>query len=272
MLECVINVSEGRDDALLRSLSSSVATSLIDLHADKYHNRSVFTLAGMRVIEDAIALTYSAVTSLNLEQHSGAHPRIGVVDVVPFVPLGASGLEYPLQLEEALSARNQFASIVSANLDLPCFLYGPERSLPDIRRSAFGLLQPDFGPHQPNLHAGACCVGARGALIAYNVNITGVSHDETKSIAGRIRMPGLRSLGFDLNGNMQISCNITDPLRLGIDVVYDIISNEVARSGGKIRDAELVGLVPKIVYDNIDPSRRELLGLSASSTIESRLA
>ena len=271
MLECVVNISEGRDRALLTSLASNAGESLLDVHSDAYHNRSVFTLAGLSVVDDAIELTAAAVATLDLQRHGGAHPRLGIVDVVPFVPLGIAGLKDPPDLDEALSARDRFARIAGARFELPCFLYGPERSLPMIRRAAFIELAPDFGPSQPNPRTGACCVGARGALIAYNVNVDGLDLTTTRSIARHIRRPGVRALGFDLDGNMQISCNLTEPIRFGIAAAYDLIEFEVQKHNGTVRNAELVGLVPSAVFDATPPARRELLGLGPSATIESRI-
>jgi len=271
MLECVINVSEGRDVALIEHLGRSASSSLLDIHSDIYHNRSVFTLAGSTVLSDAISLTRLAIDQLDLGLHQGVHPRVGIVDVVPFIPLGDDGLVHPVQLGEALRARDQFARIVGEELALPCFLYGPERSLPDIRTSAFSQFDPDFGPKTPHPRAGACCVGARGALIAYNVNIDGVDSKMTKLIAKNVRRRELRTLGLELGETLQVSCNLVDPIALGIEKTYDLIAEQVRELGGKIRGCELVGLLPARVLNEVARDRWEMLGLSEEATIESRL-
>ena len=271
MLECVINVSEGRDVRLIEHFGSRAGSSLLDIHSDIHHNRSVFTLGGATVLSDALALTRSAVDKLDLGVHRGAHPRVGVVDVVPFVPLGDDGFAHPLNLEEAILARDQFARTVGKELALPCFLYGPERTLPAIRRSAFVDLVPDFGPMVPHPSAGACCVGARGALIAYNVNISGVDIATTKHIATLVRSPRLRTLGFALGETLQVSCNLVDPAALGIEQAYDLIAVQVLRLGGAIQHGELVGLVPEQALNAVPRDRWEALGLSREATIEFRL-
>lgn len=271
MLECVINVSEGRDSALIEQLRTGAGSSLLDIHSDIHHNRSVFTLAGSSVLSDAVALTRLAVESLDLGLHQGVHPRVGIVDVVPFAPLGDDGLVHPLKLHEALRARDRFAQIVSEELALPCFVYGPERSLPDIRKSAFLQLDPDFGPTTPHPQAGACCVGARGALIAYNVNVSGLDIKTTKLIAKNARRKELRALGLELGEILQVSCNLVDPIALGIEKAYDLIAEQVHGLGGQIQGCELVGLVPLRVLNEVARDRWEMLGLSCEDTIESRL-
>lgn len=271
MLECVINISEGRDHHVLDQLSTRVNRSLLDVHRDAHHNRSVFTLAGSDVQDDAIELTRLAVALLDVNLHQGAHPRLGVVDVVPFVPLGDAGLLHPLQLDEAVRARDHFAEVVSRELGVPCFLYGPHRSLPEIRKHAFVSISPDFGPKTPHKHAGACCVGARGVLIAYNVNVSGIDLSTTRFAAKTVRRRELRTLGLDLAGTMQVSCNLIDPLTYGIEAAYDAIANEIQSLGGSVVGTELVGLIPKRVLDAVHPSRWERLGIDESKTIEARM-
>ena len=163
VLECVINVSEGRDEAIIDGLRTVAGRSLLDLHRDARHNRAVLTLAGSDVESAARSVTSLGVTTIDLRTHAGAHPRLGAVDVVPFVPL------FDTNMKEAVAARDRFASWAANELGVPCFLYGPERSLPDVRRSAFRSLAPDVGPAEPHPAAGAICAGARPVLIAYNL-------------------------------------------------------------------------------------------------------
>jgi glutamate formiminotransferase len=271
VLECVVNISEGRDRQLFTRLARSCGASLLDVHSDGHHNRSVFTLAGPQVVENTIELTREAIELIDLNDHLGAHPRIGVVDVVPFVPIGPVGYRHPIDLREALEARDQFAHAVSESLALPCFLYGPERSLPEIRRTAFRTLPPDLGPSEPHPSAGACCVGARGVLVAYNVNIAGVDLATTRTIASEVRSTELRTLGFDLGGTMQVSCNLIDPGLFGVEAAYDCIAAAVEKHHGEIHNAELVGLLPAALLEEVDRSRWKELGLNEGSTIESRL-
>jgi glutamate formiminotransferase / 5-formyltetrahydrofolate cyclo-ligase len=273
VLECVLNISEGADDVVLDALSGAAGAELLDRHADPDHNRSVFTLAGDEVEAAARRLTRLAVASLDLRQHRGVHPRLGVVDVVPFVPLDGTGA--PMfeggDLHEALAARDLFANWAAQELALPCFCYGPERSLPEIRRRAFVDLSPDTGPHQPHPSAGACCVGARPALVAYNLWLDSADLHKAKSVAGAVRRPGLRTLGLAVSGVTQVSCNLTDPLHLGPAQAYDLVAEAAARADAGVTRAELVGLAPGAVVEAVAPERREQLDLSAERTVEARL-
>jgi glutamate formiminotransferase len=187
VLECVINVSEGRDADALARLREACSDALLDVHTDVDHNRSVFTLAGWDVLDAARALTRCAVATLDLRRHTGVHPRIGVVDVVPFVPL------FDATIADAIAVRNRFAVWAAESLHVPCFLYGPERALPDVRREAFtDALAPDVGPPVPDPSAGAIAVGARPVLIAYNVWLAdGTGLDVARRIARDVRRPGV---------------------------------------------------------------------------------
>jgi glutamate formiminotransferase len=270
-LECVVNVSEGADRSRLSALIEAAGDSLVDLHVDAHHNRSVFTLLGDDLFAATRSLATTAVAILDLTSHRGVHPRLGVLDVVPFVPLGDDGLVVPPRLDAALAARDAFANFLATDLALPCFLYGPERTLPEIRRRAFVALAPDLGPRAPHPTAGACCVGARGALIAYNVVLADADLDLGRTIAATLRRPEVRSLAFDLAGAVQISCNLVAPLVVGPAQVYDEIARLADDAGARIASAELVGLLPARVLDAIAPVRHGTLGLSPDQTIESTL-
>ena len=210
--------------------------------------------------EAARAVATEAVRRLDLGQHAGAHPRLGVVDVVPFVPLEGS------TLADALAARDRFARWAAVELGLPCFLYGPERSLPDVRRTAFTGLVPDLGPPVAHPTAGAVCVGARPVLVAYNVWLSG-DPAEARRVAVAVRGPRLRALGLDVGGRAQVSMNLVDPEVLGPDRAYDAVAALAPVAG-----AELVGLLPATVLDRVPPGRWAELGLDRARTIEARLA
>ncbi len=267
MLECVVNVSEGTRTDLVQAVAASAGEALIDLHSDPWHNRSVLTLAGPEVVEAARAVASSAVELLHLSEHSGAHPRLGVVDVVPFAPiLDAPAAAGAVELSEATRERDRFARWAARALCLPCFLYGPERSLPELRKGAFRTIAPDTGPRRPHPSAGAACVGARGPLVAYNLWLEGGDSRLAKAIARSIRRPGLRALGLDLGGRAQVSCNVVDPALVGIGAVYDEVRRRAA-----VERPELVGLLPSWVLE-AEPRRRWAeLGLSEDRTIEARL-
>lgn len=257
MLECVVNVSEGKDSARLADLAALVGPDLLDVHTDADHHRSVFTMVGTQAPR---TLARAAVQSLDLGPHEGVHPRVGVVDVVPFVALE------PTTFEAALDARDEFARFAAGELGVPCFLYGPERSLPEVRRRAFRDLTPDVGPSEPHPTAGAMCVGARDLLVAYNIWLAGDSIDLARTIAREIRSAEVRALALQVGAFTQVSMNLIDPLRVGPATVYDFVA---ARA--PVVRAELVGLVPARVLAPIARGRWAELDLSAERTIESRV-
>ncbi len=260
VLECVVNVSEGSDQQILSELSTSCNESLLDVHSDAHHNRSVFTLAGNDVTQSVRALTREAVRLLDINQHIGVHPRLGVVDVVPFVPLVGS------TPEDAIAARNSFAKWLANELHVPAFIYGDERSLPDVRRHAFKSLTPDCGPQKPHPTAGATAVGARPFLIAYNLWLQDDDLGHAKEIASAVRTRGLRTLALQVGNNVQVSCNLIEPDYLGPDVAWDAVAahTEIAR-------AELVGLIPEASLNRIDHTRWTQLDIGVDRTIEARL-
>lgn len=261
VLECVANVSEGRDAAAVAAIGAAAGNRLLDVHSDFHHHRSVFTLAGPGVEEAVRGLAEEAVARLDLRHHEGAHPRIGVLDVVPFVPL-AGAVD-----SDALAARDRFAAWAADELGLPCFLFGPERTLPEVRRGAFVTLAPDLGPARPHLRAGAAAVGARGLLVAYNLWLApGVGLDQAREVARGIRGPGIRALGLAVGQGVQVSCNLTEPSTVPPDVAYDAVATLVP-----VARAELVGLVPANVLSAVPGHRWRELDLDESRTIEARL-
>lgn len=266
MLECVINVSEGRNTGLVSRIAASVTNSparqLLDIHSDADHNRSVFTLVG---VDAPRALTRRCVELLDISAHDGVHPRLGVVDVVPFVALGGSSHH------DALVARNDFASWAADELHLPVFLYGPERTLPDIRRDAWTTLSPDHGPNVPHPTAGAVCVGVRPVLIAYNVLLASSDLATARRIATRVRRPGLRTLAFAVGGAVQVSMNLVDAEQISISAAYDAVATEAAVAGIRIEKAELVGLLTERHLLMNEPNRWEQLDIGLDRTVESRL-
>jgi len=257
VLECVVNISEGRRQALVAAIAASAGADLLDVHTDPDHNRSVLTLVGD---EAPRAVTIEAVARLDLRTHEGAHPRFGVVDVVPFAPLLGS------TLADASEARDAFARWAALTLDLPCFLYGPERDLPTVRRRAFVDLAPDVGPAEPHATAGAVAVGARLPLVAYNLWVD-APLAQARDIARALRGPGVRALAFDLASGVQVSCNLVDPDRFGPAQAFDAVA-----AGARVTRAELVGLVPASVLRSVPAHRWTELDLSEDRTIEARLA
>ena len=278
LTECVINISEGRDVDVIRDIADQAEATLLDVHTDPEHHRSVLTLGGQRdsIEEAARSVISTAVRRIDLGDHQGVHPRMGVVDVVPFVPLGPTG-----RIDTAIDARNRLAAWAGSDLELPCFLYGPERSLPDVRREAFRTLDPDTGPSTPHPTAGATAVGARPLLVAYNIWITVSEGSEfdtagavglARGIASSIRSPSVRSLGLAVGSGAQVSCNLIEPHATDVATLFDTVSHLVDEAGGDVERAELVGLVPRELLTGVPSHRWAELDLSEEKTIEGRLA
>ncbi len=290
-LECVVNVSEGRDEVLLGKLIEQIDNVLLDLHRDPSHHRCVITLGGRDTdVEAAVrSVTRRAVDLLDLGAHRGAHPRFGVVDVVPFVPfapqitpggLGPSSSTPSTadpDLGPAVAAHDRFASWAGTEFGLPCFLYGPlpdggERTLPEVRRMAYAGLRPDVGPNRPDPHAGSVAVGARQALVAYNMWVAGGDAELVRQVAAAIRGPHVRALGLELDGSFQVSCNLVVPQVIGPAQIYDQVAALLEARAASIERAELVGLAPLSVIHEIDEARWRQLDVSPAASVESRMA
>lgn len=271
LLECVVNLSEGRRDDVIARLAATAGPSLLDVHSDRHHHRSVLTLGGPDVEDAARAVAVRAVDELDITDHRGVHPRLGVVDVVPFVPLGGT-----TDLTEAVRARHRFAVWAGQELALPCFVFGPERTLPEVRRRAFRGLSPDTGPATPHPTAGATAVGARAPLVAYNLWLARPARDAgpttqpqlslARALAAELRGPAVRALGLEVGERAQVSCNLIDPLRAGPAAVFDAVARRA-----EIDRAELVGLVPAAVLAQTPARRWSELDLDPSRTVEARL-
>ena len=271
VLASAVNVSEGKNLATIDQLSAAAGELLLDVHRDADHHRSVLTLAGpsgqlLAAVRSLVELT---VRSLDLTSHVGVHPRFGVVDVVPFSPVGSE------DLTAAVEARDRLAVWAGATLKVPCFLYGPmpdggSRSLPEVRRGAFVTLQPDTGPVHLDRKTGAMAVGARRPLVAYNVWISGITPADARATARRVRGKSLRALGLVVGEFTQVSCNLIEPEIVGPAEAYDRIAAALP-SRAQIVRAELVGLVPSSVLARTTASRWGELGLSAEDSLEVRL-
>ena len=261
MLQCVVNVSEGRDAALLASLAEVCGSCLLDLHRDVDHNRSVFTLAGAAgvVAPAARELAGAVVGLLDLSRHSGVHPRLGTLDVVPWVaPEGwplRDASPGPLS-GRARQARDDFAVWAARELDLPVFLYGPERSLPEVRRHAWRSLGPDLA-RAPHPRAGAVAVGCRPLMVAYNLWLAEPNLSRAKDVAVAVRSPTVRALAFSVGNHVQVSCNLIAPFVFGPAAIWDRVAEMAA-----VARAELVGLVPQAVLDQVPEERWAQLDLA----------
>ena len=265
-VECVPNFSEGADEATLEAIAEAIAEHagswLLDRTADSDHGRSVYTLAGYpgRVMAAMEAAVGVALERIDMRAHDGRHPRLGAVDVIPFVPLGDT------TMKQCVAGARAFAERLADRFDLPVYLYReaarrPERHvLADVRRPGFeGLAEwmaqpggePDYGPARPHPSAGATVVGARPFLIAWNIQLSSTDVAVARRIAGRIRerdggLPAVQALGIDLasQGCVQLSMNIVDHERTPIWHVWEYAERLAAAEGVSLLDSELIGLVP----------------------------
>jgi glutamate formiminotransferase len=266
VIECVPNVSEGRRTDVVHALVESVrrtpSVRLLDYSSDAAHNRSVITMVGdaASLKSAVLALFDAALTRIDLRAHAGEHPRLGAVDVVPFVPIE------DVTLQECVALAKETASEVARRFQLPVYLYeeaseNPQRkNLEDIRRGEFeGLAAkmatpgwtPDYGPTSPHATAGATVIGARMPLIAYNINLNTDRLDVARKIAAAIRHSsgGLRyvkAMGVKLEDRnlAQVSINLTDYQKTPMHRVFDLVSREAARYGVSVLESEIIGLVP----------------------------
>lgn len=258
MLICPVNVSEGRAGAALDAIVAAAEGDLLDLHVDPHHHRSVLTLAGEEAPRRVAA---AAVEVVDLRRHAGVHPRLGTVDVVPFVDLGAA-------LDEAEAAADRYASWSGEHLRVPAFRYGrggPD--LPAVRRGAFRALRPTAGPGLAHPTAGATAVGARPPLVAYNVWLAVPDLGLAREVARAVRGPSVRALGLAVGDGVQVSMNLLDPLAFGPLAAHEAVSARAPVAG-----AELVGLVPSAVLRAVPEERWGELDLATHRTVEARLA
>lgn len=268
VFECVLNISEGRNLEILDVLSRAAGPSLRDRHCDAFHHRSVFTLINepTELERDARLLMSAAYDHLDLTTHEGVHPRFGVVDVVPFVALD------PTRVDEAVGLRDDTARWLAATFDVPVFLYGPVddtmRTLPEIRRRAFSSLRPDVGPSAPSPQRGACAVGQRPILVAWNLWLRGVGLEDARALARAVRSPAVRTLAFEVGDYVQVSCNVIDTAATHLSLIYDQVRAQLGPRGA-IDHAELVGLAPLSLLVAEEPARWGQLDLSEDRTIES---
>jgi glutamate formiminotransferase len=283
--ECVVNVSEGRRTEVIADLAAAChgvpGAGVLDVHRDADHHRSVFTLAaadGDAIVEVALTLTRAACETVDIAAHDGVHPRLGAVDVVPFVAYD----EVAGGLRSAIAAAHRFATVAAAELALPVFFYDAAdpagRTLPEARRDAFRSRAPDVGPPAPHPSAGAVAVGARPVLVALNCELDGSADLESaRSIAAAVRersggLPGVRALGFWLasRATAQVSMNLVDLTRTGMEAACAAVDEQARRRGCRMVAVELVGLVPAAELARCSPEFLARTGIGRDSTVEAR--
>jgi glutamate formiminotransferase len=270
LIESVPNVSEGRRldvvDRMAEAIEGVGGVYLLDRTSDASHNRSVFTLAGEHeAVADALErLVEVSIHEIDMDIHTGEHPRIGAVDVIPFVPLGTTTIDDCIELARGFGER------IATRFSLPVFLYAraatrPERvKLADVRRGQYEGLkreivdrgrEPDFGPTRLHPSAGAVAVGARPFLIAYNINLASSDVDLAKRIARRVResgggLPMVQANGFFIEelDRAQVSMNVLDFETTPLWVVWETVRAVAAEDGVALAESELIGLAPLAAF------------------------
>ena len=290
LVESVPNVSEGRRldvvDRLAAALESVAGVYLLDRTSDASHHRSVFTLAGEHgpVLEALERLVGAAVELIDMNRHQGEHPRIGAVDVVPFVPLAGTSLR------DCVDLANEFGARISERFDIPVFLYAeaatrPDRvRLADVRRGQYEGLraeigqngrEPDYGPAVVHPTFGALAVGARPFLIAYNINLASDDVELARRIARRVResgggLPRVQGNGFWIEelGRAQVSMNVLDYTTTPLWRVWETVRDVAAEDGIELAESELIGLAPTDAFLGV----ADHVGAPSSAPVEDRLA
>jgi glutamate formiminotransferase len=287
-LETVPNFSEGRDRETIDALAGALGeyAELLDVHADADHHRSVFTLVGTEdeLADSLLAGIACAKERIDLRRHEGAHPRIGAADIVPLVPLRRE------DMPRAQRAAKTIAGRIADELELPVFLYGAlgggagpahfRRGGPEElqRRITSGEVRPDFGADQLDPGAGGVLVGARGPLIAFNVNLRSAEVEVARAIAKTVReagggFPGVRALGLDLPaaGLVQVSMNVEDWEAAALHEIVARIVEEANRLGAEVAGSELVGLMPAGAAAAAAGAALHIAGFDESHVLELRL-
>lgn len=288
MLEAVPNVSEGRDPIVLAAIGGAFAegVALLDVHSDPEHHRSVFTLVGEEdaLVDALLAGIARTIELVDLRQHVGVHPRVGVADVVPLVPLRSD--EMPLAVETA----RELARRLGRELGLPVFRYGEigaERRPAFFRRGGLdglirlveeGELEPDDGPSAIDTRSGVVLVGARALLVAYNVELATDDVAVARAVATSVRasgggMPGVQAIGLLLpeSGRVQVSINVIDVDAAPLHEVVQRVRDEAAARGAEVVGGELVGLVPASVLRAAVAAGASIPGVDESRVLENVL-
>ena len=294
IVECIPNFSEGEDrntiESILQALLAGPDVHVLGTQMDADHNRTVVTFVGSRETtgEAALRAIGRAAELIDLNEHTGVHPRMGATDVVPFVPIKGVDLRVCIEIARwvAEEAWRRFR--------IPTYLYeaaarDPRRkNLESVRRGQFEQLReevrqspdrrPDFGEADLHPTAGATAVGARNFLIAYNINLKTSDLSLAKTIARKIRasdggFPAVKALGLEVKalGMVQVSMNLTDFSTTSIGTVFDAVAAEAARAGVVIESSEIVGLVPRRAIENVDIARLRLRNFSDKLILENQL-
>jgi glutamate formiminotransferase len=290
VLECVPNVSEGRRPEVIARLAAAAASGpgvrLLDVSADADHNRTVFTLVGdpEGLHQSLLSFYETALAEVDLRRHDGVHPRVGAVDVTPFVPLGDTPMEV------AVAAAERLGRAVAERFGLPVYLYEraartPERRrLADIRRGQFEgfparmadpAWAPDFGPARVHPTAGVTVIGARFFLIAFNAVLDTADPEIARAVARKVRessggLPAVRALGFYLarRGRAQVSMNLVDFRQTPVLKALDRVRREAEALGTRVVETELIGLIPEEAVLGVARDALQLPELGVGKVLE----
>lgn len=294
VVESVPNFSEGRRreviDAIVASMKSVPGIRILDVETDPDHNRSVVTIIGDKTSIQEATFRGAKIASelIDLNKHTGQHPRIGALDVLPFVPISG------VTMEECVEIANRVGSRIGSELKIPVYLYEaaarkPERTnLEDVRRGQFEGLRdailkdpsraPDYGPRALHATAGAMAVGARMPLVAFNVNLKSDDLSIAKAIAKKIRtssggLPKVKALGVMLSakGVVQVTMNLTDYTVTGIPTVYEAIRREARERGVDILESEVIGLVPLDAICEVARHSLKVPGFTSDQVLERKI-
>lgn len=290
LVECVPNFSEGRDRGVIEAIADRIravrGVHVLDVTMDPDHHRSVITLAGApgAVLEAAIEAAGEAAARIDLGRHRGVHPRIGAMDVLPFVPVRE------VTMETCIDLAVRAGEAIWSRFGVPSYLYEhaarreDRRNLADVRRGEFeglkhGERPPDIGGPAFHPTAGAIAIGARKFLIAYNVNLSGADLAVAREIARKVRassggLPCVKALGLPLEsaGLAQVSMNLTDFETTPIRTAFDAVAAEAARLGAGVLESELIGLAPAAALDAGLAAHVKLRGFHPEMILENRLA
>jgi len=294
IVECVPNFSEGRREDVVNKIVYSIRSvpgiKVLDVEMDSDHNRSVVTFVGGKenILEAAFRGARAASELIDLTKHEGQHPRMGALDVLPFVPLSG------VSMEECAEIADKVGQKIAKVLKIPVFLYEnaakrpDRRNLENVRRGQFEGLRdaiakddsryPDYGPRMVHPTAGAVAVGARMPLIAFNVNLKSRDLKAAKDIAKKIRasgggMPHVKALGFDLAHKemVQVSMNLTDYTVTPLSKVFEAIRGEAEERGIEIAESEVIGLMPLDVVCDVAAKYLKITQFSSNQVLERRI-
>lgn len=293
IIECVPNFSEGRDKkkigAIARAIKAVSGVRLADYSGDADHNRSVFTFMGKPddVLQAALAASKKALDVIDMREQSGVHPRLGAVDVVPFIPLGRT------KMKDAVDVAHDFGRQLYERFDVPVYFYGfaarkdQHVELPDVRRGGYEHLAdkitgpdgaPDIGENKFNARCGATAVGARDLLVAYNINLKSDNLLLARHIASRIReknggLKHVRAIGVMLKSRAaaQVSFNLTNCREIPLKTVFDQVQMMAAEAGVDILESELIGLMPKCALAGTTPEYLKLKNFDEHRLLEQHI-